>query len=64
MKTKTGKPLAEQGAQAQVPDKIVESEKLTKKYRKQMKNPPPERRIVNRFRESHREPGVNPPRGQ
>jgi hypothetical protein len=64
MKTKIGKQLAERGAQPQVPDKIVESEKLTRKYRRQTKNAAPERRIVNRFRESHREPGVNPPRGQ
>ena len=64
MKTKTGKQLAKREVQPQVSEKIVESEKLTKKYRRQTKNAAPERRIVNCFRESHREPGVNPPRGE
>jgi hypothetical protein len=64
MKTKpNGRPTKGKG-QAQLSDKIVSSEKLTKKNRRQTKIVPPERRIVNRFRESHREPGINPPRGQ
>lgn len=64
MKTKTNTQSSSRKTPAQSSGKIVESEKLTKKYLKQTKNAPPERRIVNRFRESHREPGVNPPRGE
>jgi hypothetical protein len=43
------------------PARTVEPEKLTKKYRRQTKHAPPEYRLVNRFRESHREAGANRP---
>ncbi len=37
--------------------KTIESEKLTRKERKLGAHPPPERRLTNRFRESHADEG-------
>ena len=59
MKTKSKRQPIHDRAPAQLSGKIVEPEKLTKKYRRQTKHDPPEFRLVNRFRESHREPGTN-----
>lgn len=64
MKTKSARQPSRAKAKAQLADKTVATEKLTKKNRRQAKIAPPEYRLTNRFRESHREPGVNEPRGR